>query len=104
LISITFGRYGYTITGHANSGEHGKDIVCSAVSALALTGVKSLDDTIPTEHVIGNGNLFVEFDGSKLNHGELIKAITILDTIKTGMQLIANHYPQFVTISEEDYE
>ena len=34
---------GFKIIGHADYGEHGKDIVCAAVSMLAYTTVNSLD-------------------------------------------------------------
>ena len=33
---------GYTIKGHANWDESGKDIVCSAISALGYTGIGAL--------------------------------------------------------------
>ena len=34
---------GFRISGHAGYGEYGQDIVCAAVSALALTAVNSIE-------------------------------------------------------------
>ncbi|MCI8632684.1 MAG: ribosomal-processing cysteine protease Prp [Lachnospiraceae bacterium] len=35
--------YGFLIEGHAGYGEEGEDIICSAVSALALNTVNSIE-------------------------------------------------------------
>jgi uncharacterized protein YsxB (DUF464 family) len=34
---------GFSVTGHANTGPHGQDIVCAGVSALTQTAVLGLD-------------------------------------------------------------
>ncbi|MSE22463.1 ribosomal-processing cysteine protease Prp, partial [Lactobacillus parabuchneri] len=47
MIQATIKHYrghvsGFTITGHADAGEYGQDIVCSAVSVLSITTVNGL--------------------------------------------------------------
>ena len=37
MIVVEINRQGVTIDGHAGFAEHGKDIVCAGVSALAIT-------------------------------------------------------------------
>ena len=46
VVNISIDRFGfirkYTVEGHANYGEYGEDIVCSAVSILAQTTLISM--------------------------------------------------------------
>lgn len=52
MIEITFldeGKKGFTINGHANYDEHGRDIVCAGVSILAqilASEMKRYSDTV----------------------------------------------------------
>lgn len=36
--------YGFDILGHAGYGEQGKDIICSAISMLAINTINSIDE------------------------------------------------------------
>lgn len=49
MIKATINHYhhhvsSFTITGHADAGEYGQDIVCSAVSVLSITTVNGLQE------------------------------------------------------------
>jgi uncharacterized protein YsxB (DUF464 family) len=103
MIQIKMGKYGYTVSGHADYAEHGKDIVCSAVSALALTGVEALSDLLQCSSVVSSGRVYLEYIPHGFSDDVNFEARIILDTIKTGFALIANQYPQHVNL-EEHYE
>jgi uncharacterized protein YsxB (DUF464 family) len=78
------------------------------VSALAQTGVVALEDAYGYKMKVEKGNMYVEYNGAALQcmapNSENVRFLAVLETIRVGMQLIANHYPQYVTIMEEDYE
>lgn len=49
MITITVRQQGLEVSGHANYGPYGHDIVCSAVSALTLTLLQGLRDIAEDE-------------------------------------------------------
>lgn len=88
---------GFSVTGHANAGPHGQDIVCAAVSVLAQTAVLGLEGHLRREFK-------VEQVSGKLNF-ELIDrpdelSGAILETMVIGLTDIAQNYPQSVRIAE----
>ena len=91
-ISYTYNRI--TITGHANYAEHGKDIVCSAVSALTQTLIESIEtltnDTI--EYSISPGTVDIHYR----NLSE--RAKLLVDSFFIGVQMIADEYKDYVQI------
>ena len=96
MITITTTPHKLTITGHAGHAEHGQDIVCAAVSALALTLIHSIEQLTEDkiEYEIESGNISVK-------HGNLSeKARTLTDSffigcirIYSGMRLRAQYRP-----------
>lgn len=89
------------INGHAGSGPLGNDIVCAAVTILALT-IDSNVQTLESNNFvkvnkrnIGSGN--AEFDIS--THEKNDKTVElILDTILTGYRILSYQYPDYVKI------
>jgi uncharacterized protein YsxB (DUF464 family) len=63
MITISITSHKLTITGHARAGPHGQDIVCAAVSVLALTLVHSLEELTADkiEYEIEPGRISVEY-------------------------------------------
>lgn len=61
MITITRYQDGFTITGHAGAGPPGSDIICSAVSALFQTLIRSIeeltDDQIEYDIALGDSRL-----------------------------------------------
>lgn len=88
-----------TITGHAESGEHGKDLVCAACSALAYTlaaNVSNLSDNglVRVESIKlepGNAEIWAKANSSKALVSRIIEAICV------GFEIIATEYPQYVS-------
>lgn len=88
------------ITGHAGYNP-GNDIVCSAISMLTST----LSQCIIDEEMYGNvtvdymslqdGNVNMDFN--YIDSAE-DKINTIIDTLYTGYELLAEQYPDYVTL------
>lgn len=95
---------GLDVTGHAGYAEHGRDIVCAAVSALAQTAVLGLErlgaDFSADE---ARGRLSVEL------HRETdpvlsVRAEDVLETAVLGLTAIARRHGRFVTVREAGRE
>ena len=93
MINITISKNGLTCLGHADYAEHGKDIVCSAVSALtqaALLGLNRYHTDMNVEHEVG------------LTKIEVFRPTTIttaiLTTLYLGLRSVAQDYQNCVTI------
>lgn len=89
---------GFNISGHADYADSGNDIVCSAVSALAITTVNSLeklcDDDFHFEANQKNGDMRLTFDNS-LSHD----AGLIMHVFEIGITDISKSYSDFICIT-----
>lgn len=90
-------REGFVVEGHANYDEHGKDIVCSAVSSLALSVFMTINKYHITNYVKKEGLLAVHFI-PELNTAFYMEVLLI------GMEQLAYQYPKHITISEKEYD
>lgn len=91
---------GFTVSGHSDYGEHGSDIVCSAVSALtqtALLGLKNIAN-IKVLYSIKDGFLSCDIPEIK-DRDEMLKSCAILDTMVLGLMNIKKNYSPFITIA-----
>jgi uncharacterized protein YsxB (DUF464 family) len=96
---FTSSQYRVRIRGHAGF-EPGKDIVCAAVSILTYTLAQKLTDLQAEQKVVcgismesGNAEFFVWV---RCGHEQEFE--TVLDTIITGFELLAEKYPEHVSI------
>ena len=83
---------GFQCEGHAGYGEHGDDLVCSAVSILVLNTVNSIErftyDKFKGE-AVDDGRGFVEF----MFHSEpSAEATLLLDSMILGLESIRSTY------------
>lgn len=90
----------YEIIGHAGSGKHGFDIVCAAVSTLAITtenGISQLVGFTPISEVDyeNGGYLYVEILDN-INQEQMNLTQLLLENLLLGYQTIAKQYPEFV--------
>ncbi|MHC5249611.1 ribosomal-processing cysteine protease Prp [Enterococcus sp. HY326] len=92
----------FTLTGHAEAGPYGSDIVCSAVSALAISGVNGIDALAGFAPKIETNDT----EGGYL-HVEMVENITaeqrniaqiLLENLLLGLQATEAEYPDFVEI------
>jgi len=91
---------GFVISGHAEFSEEGSDIVCSAVTALAFNTCNSIetlcDDKLIVDSADENAGGFLKFMVNK--PGE--KARLLLDSLKLGLEKIAEEYHEYVNITD----
>ena len=83
----------YKVEGHAKYAEHGKDIVCAAVSALGQTITHRLNPfTIRDQTEFVEGLIDVVLSRTNTTTMELT------ETLLLGLRLISNDYPNHVTV------
>jgi uncharacterized protein YsxB (DUF464 family) len=91
--------YRLELTGHADSGPYGQDIVCAAVSALAITTVNGLSDVIEAHPQIdsddNNGGHLIVSDYQVDHDSEVL-----LQTFANGITDIQKNYADFIQVQE----
>ena len=114
MIKVDFFRNGHTeisgfrMSGHAAYAEEGSDIVCSAVSILALNTVNCIeeytDSGMSVEADIENGG-FMEFSITPDEEGEFDHdALLMLKVMAKGLTDIKNEYSCYISINDEEVQ
>lgn len=94
---------GFSVSGHSDFLPRGSDIVCSAVSALAQTGILALENVakVKPHWTRQDGHLECRIPrGLAPESGRA--AQLVLKTIIIGITNIAQHYPRHVTVTDEE--
>lgn len=89
------------ITNHANAAEHGQDIVCAAISAVSFTiaeQILSIDKAFALEMDEAEARMI--FSNNLTND----KVDLLLETLVTGMKMIASTNSQYMNIEEKNTE
>lgn len=97
MIKITETPNAISVSGHAGYAEHGKDIVCSAVSTLLQTFILSLEE-LTSDHIISDirqGNAVIRYKDLS-EQGKFLK-----ESFFIGMQGVASAYPEHVKVCRE---
>lgn len=108
MIHITFKKdknkqwVSYEITGHANFSDSGTDIVCAAVSTLAIVTCNSLEQIAHYQPIVDveeefGGYLYVEILSDLSDDQKSISQI-LLENLYLGLVAVSNDYPDFVDI------
>ena len=84
------------VSGHANSGEYGKDLVCAAVSAVVIGGLNSLENHANYLIEIKDGYVSLNAKSLANAHDEVV-----LDTIITSLLTIEQNYRKYIQITQE---
>ena len=85
------------IKGHAQSAEPGKDLVCSAVSAVTFGGLNALRNTQQNLNIeVQEGYVLISRSGEVESADEVV-----LTTILTQLETIARDYPKYVKILQK---
>ncbi|WP_366924097.1 ribosomal-processing cysteine protease Prp [Metallumcola ferriviriculae] len=89
----------FTVKGHSRFDEHGRDIVCAAVSVLAQSVVIGLEEHMGLTLQVKQqpGDLSCKLT-DPLNHARQSEAEAILRTCYLGMLAIQESYPDYVDI------
>lgn len=94
----------FAVSGHAGYDEHGKDIVCAAVSALVLTTVHGLREiaVLPVDYQITSGKIACNLVG--LDETQHLKAQLLCETMLLGLKSTAREYPEYLQIVDQGGE
>ena len=93
---------GYEVKGHAEYAEEGEDIVCSAISVLAQTGIFSLNSLVS---IVGSEKIDKGFlrcsVPEDITDERKKEAQLIMNTVLVGMFQTARSYPDRIKIFDE---
>ena len=91
----------FEMSGHANSGPYGHDLVCAAASAVSFGAVNAMIDMCKIDLIIekeqDGGYLFVKLPDT-LSEQKRIKAQIILEAMVISLKTIERDYGEFITI------
>lgn len=83
-----------SVSGHAEYAEHGRDIVCGAISTLSQVFVASVEELaaaqIKTAQTGGYMEIVIEESTER--------AQVLLDSFLLGCRMIAQNYPEYVQV------
>ncbi len=94
---------GFLLQGHADSGEYGHDIVCAAVSALAINTVNSLEQLAAVSPQIVSDDENGGYLKVTLNKSEYVdhSAQLLLNSLHLGLSSIADNYQKYLIIEHK---
>ncbi len=96
------GRFaGFELKGHSGYAEEGSDIVCAAVSALAITCVNSIEALCGVQPSVEGetaGHMKALLPPG-MNDAQRHDAQVILSVLRQGLESIAESYPKNVQLS-----
>lgn len=108
MIQVTFTKkeqeiVSFEMTGHAAFAEYGQDIVCAAVSALAITTVNSIEKLAKYAPICqvdeaDGGYLYMEIVAGLSKTQATISQI-LLQSLLVGLEDIQQEYPENLTLS-----
>ena len=86
---------GFTVTGHANRGDYGEDLVCAAVSAVVQTAILGIVEVLNLKagYSISEGDTTCILDRST-NREDCKRAAIVFDTMTAGLRSIQKSYPR----------
>ncbi|MHC9532544.1 ribosomal-processing cysteine protease Prp [Dellaglioa sp. L3N] len=91
----------FEITGHADSGEYGQDIVCAAVSVLTINTINSL-----TELAKMNPEVLMDEENGGLMKVKLLESEIVnstgqlfLESLVLGLQSIEQNYQDYIKLT-----
>ena len=96
MIVVSISTTTITVEGHAGYAEQGKDIICSAVSALTFNLIKAIESLTKDKIKYQDdtpGYINIEFE----NLSEESKLL--IDSFFIGISEVANAYPEYVQIT-----
>ena len=86
---------GFSVSGHANMGEYGEDLVCAAVSAVVQTAILGITDVCRIHAGVsieeGKTTCILPKDASQ---DEIDRAAIVFNTMLTGLRSIQASYPK----------
>ncbi|MGP1543704.1 MAG: ribosomal-processing cysteine protease Prp [Candidatus Fimenecus sp.] len=91
---------GFSVKGHSEYDEAGKDIVCSAVSSAAIMTANTITEIMNLKADISEKDGFLEFS---LNQGNAIKTQDVLKGFRFHIKNLAKEYKSYLSVNKEKY-
>ena len=94
---------GFKITGHADSGEYGRDIVCAAVSVLSINTVNSIEQItkiMPLVDSDDENGVFLSVNVPENSDVESNRmAQVLLEALEIGLRDISKSYKEYLVMN-----
>lgn len=92
----------YIVEGHAGFDEAGKDIICSAVSTVAYTGINALDELVGIKNYGIESGYMICSVPTDISPELKEKVSIILETIVVGFKQLQLTYEDYVSVLDEE--
>nr|WP_283163268.1 ribosomal-processing cysteine protease Prp [Sporolactobacillus mangiferae] len=93
----------FKMSGHADSGPHGQDLVCAAVSAVAFGAINAVESlaglSMNVQQARDGGYLECSISGCSPK-ADLERAQLILEAMLVSMRTIEKSYGQYIRIND----
>lgn len=97
--------YRFKLSGHAGYGEHGEDIVCSAVSILVINTINALEALTEEEcslNEIDSDSGVIDCTFNKRKQGTPNKEATLLlEAMLIGLRSVKQMYGEYIVIKNK---
>ncbi|MBR7553412.1 ribosomal-processing cysteine protease Prp [Allobacillus sp. GCM10007491] len=94
----------FELSGHANSGPYGHDLVCAAASAVSFGAINSIISLCNVEPEIEQGEKggYLKMTlSSQMDDESFTKAQTLLEGMIVSIQTIENDYGEYIKLSTQ---
>lgn len=94
---------GIRITGHADFAEHGKDIVCAAVSGISIGMVNAIETMFGVQmHADddGDGKLDCRIPAGLDDPDKVAKIRLLMEAMVVSLKNVADEFPSYVRMKE----
>ena len=91
---------GFELTGHANKGAYGEDIVCAGISAITETALLGVTDVLKLDAAWARqeGHLRCELS-RETSPEDMAKAAIVFNTMIAGLTSLQRAYPKSLKFS-----
>ena len=91
---------GFRLTGHADQGAYGEDIVCAGISAITETALLGITDVLKLDAAWSREEGHMRCELSRETAGEDIeKAAIVFNTMIAGLSSLQQAYPKSLKFS-----
>ena len=91
---------GFELTGHADQGAYGEDIVCAGISAITETALLGITDVLKLDAATAREDGHVRCELSRGTAPEdMEKAAVVFDTMIAGLTSLQQAYPKYLKFS-----
>ncbi len=91
---------GFELTGHANAGAYGEDIVCAGISAITETALLGITDVLKLDAAWAQEEGHLSCVLSRETAGEDVeKAAIVFNTMIAGLKSLQRAYPKSLKFS-----